>query len=66
MPVTCFPRWIILSYSDGSGPVPAPARGPFFWKARSLTSEEGPKPRVGSSLTFRDGPENLSILFSKF
>ena len=38
----------------------------IFWKARSPTSEEGPKPGVGLSPIFGKGPKNLSILFSKF
>ena len=50
----------------GSGLCPPWPEALVFWKAWSLTSEEGPKPRVGSSLTFGEGPENLSILFSKF
>ena len=36
------------------------------WKIQSLTSQEGPKPGVGQNPTFGKGPENLSILFSKF
>ena len=45
---------------------PCPARDLYCWKARSLTSEEGPKLGVGQSPTFGKGPKNLSNLFSKF
>ena len=47
--------------TDGFGP-----KQLDFWKARSPTSEEGPKPRVDPSPSFGKGPENMSILFSKF
>ena len=40
------------------GPGLGPACGPCFL--------EGPKPKVGLSLTFGEGPENLSILISTF
>ena len=47
--------------TDGFGP-----KQLDFWKDRSPTSEEGPKPRVDPSPSFGKGPENMSILFSKF
>ena len=51
----------------GLGPARAWSEACIIWKAlKSLTSEEGPKPGVGVSLTCGKGPKNLSILFSKF
>ena len=40
--------------------------GSCLWKALSLTSEEGPEPRLGLSQYFWRPPENLRILFRKF
>ena len=51
----------------GLGPARAWSEARIIWKAlKSLTSEEGPKPGVGLSLTCGKGPKNLSILFSTF
>ena len=47
--------------TDGFGP-----KQLDFWKARSPTSEEGPKPEIGLSPSFGKGPENMIISFSKF
>ena len=52
---------------SGLGPARAQSEARIIWKAlKSLTSEQGPKPGVGLSLTFGKGPKNLSILYSKF